>query len=60
MNDKIHQFLIGASGIGLTEVVQNSTALDPSQITTAGNLIIQLIIGIVTLFGLFKRKKNAQ
>ena len=60
MNYKISQLLIGASGIGLTEVVQTSTALDPSEITTAGNLIIQLIIGIVTLFGLFKGKKNAQ
>ena len=58
MNSKINDLLIGASGIGLTEVVQTAEALNPEQITSAGNLIIQILIGVITLFGLFKRKKT--
>jgi hypothetical protein len=58
MNSKFIDAFIGIGGLGLTEVVQNADAISPDQITTAGNLIIQVLIAIVTIFGIFKRKKS--
>ena len=56
MNDSLQKILVGGAGIAGTEV-DVAQSLDPTTITDAGALIIQILIGIVTLFGLFKRKK---
>ena len=44
----------GIAGIGTTEAITNNTHL----IQEGGSIIIQLMIGIVTLIKLLKRKKN--
>lgn len=58
MKSKLIDLTIGGSGIALTEVIQNATVVDPTEVTAIGNILIQIVIGIVTLFGLFKRKKD--
>lgn len=60
MKNKLIDIAIGSSGIGLTEIVQNASVVDPQEVTAIGNILIQIVIGIVTLFGLFKRKKDKQ
>ena len=57
MNDSIQKIVVGATGIAGTQVVEVAQNLDPTTITDAGGLIIQILIAIVTLFGLFKKKK---
>lgn len=57
MKNTLIQLGIGASGIGATEIVANAIPSDPSNVVEVTNIIIQIVISIVTLFGLFKRKK---
>lgn len=58
---KIPTFLtdlsIGASGIGLVEIAEQSIPTDTSDIARITNLLVQIAIGIATLFGIFKRKR---
>lgn len=58
MNSKFIDASIGAIGIVATEVVEQTPPISPEEIGTIGNLLIQIAIGIVTLFGIFKRKKK--
>lgn len=58
MNENVIKTVIGATGIAGTEVIQNIPLFDPAQITTVGNLIIQLAIGLFTIIGIFKKKKH--
>jgi hypothetical protein len=58
MKEVLQKLVIGSGGLVTTELVQTAEMLNPEEITTAGNLIIQIIIGIVTIFGLFKKRKK--
>lgn len=58
LRQKLTDLTIGASGIGLTEVVQQSATIGAEDIGSIGNLIIQIAIGIFTLLGIFKRKSK--
>ena len=58
MNSNFIKGAIGTVGMALTEVVQTTPALQPEEITTVGNIIIQIVIAIVTVFGIFKKKKS--
>lgn len=49
---------IGASGIGLVELAEQSIPTDTTDVARITNLIVQIVIGLATLFGLFKRKKR--
>ena len=55
MNQGLKDTLIGGAGIGATEVAGN---LD--QIESGFGLVMQIIIGIVTLVKLFKKKKTTE
>ena len=57
MKDSIFKLLIGSTGIGLTEVVASAPTFDPTIVTETANILVQIVIAIVTLFGLFKKKK---
>ena len=54
MNQKFTDTLIGGTAIGATEIVGN---LD--QVESGYGLVMQIIIGIVTLIKLLKKKKDA-
>ena len=54
MTEKLGTFLTGTAGAGAIEAVQHVN-LDSIQQGTG--LIMQIIIGIVTLIGLFKKKR---
>lgn len=56
--EKIRLLTVGTVGAIGTEIIQNAPALDPNEITSIGNLVIQIVIGVFTLFGMFKRKKK--
>ena len=55
---KLTHFLKGAGGIVGVEIAGVVDNTDPSQIAEIGGVVIQVIIGIVTLWGLLKPKKN--
>lgn len=52
------KLLTGGTGIIATELVQNAPLVSADEIGVIGNLLIQIAIGIVTLLGIFKKKKS--
>lgn len=59
MNDSINKVLIGASGIiGTSATPEILQAVTPD-VANLTSVIIQILIGIATLFGLLKKKKVA-
>lgn len=57
MKDTLLKLAIGGTGVGVTEVVEQVTAIDPTTINETVGLIGQLVIIIATIISLFKRKK---
>lgn len=60
MEGKFQQAIIGLSGVGGIEVVEQVTTLNSAVITDGVGLVSQIVILIVTLIGLFKKKKVTQ
>lgn len=58
MSETFQKLLIGGSGIAASNVAETVTSISPTEITEIGSIIVQVIIAIVTLLGLFKKKKN--
>ena len=57
---KFQTAIIGLSGAGGIEVVDQVATLDPAVVTDGVGLVSQIVILIVTLIGLFKKKKVTQ
>ena len=57
---KIETAIIGLSGAGGIEIVDQVATLNPAVITDGVGLVSQIVILIVTLIGLFKKKKVTQ
>lgn len=57
---KFETAIIGLSGAGGIEVVDQVATLNPAVITDGVGLVSQIVILIVTLIGLFKKKKVTQ
>lgn len=60
MGAKFETAIIGLSGAGSIEVVDQVATLNPAVITDSVGLVSQIVILIVTLIGLFKKKKVTQ
>lgn len=58
MNDSISKIVVGASGVAASEVAQQAMVVVPTDINGIVNLVVQIAIGLVTLFGLFKKRKK--
>lgn len=58
MKEQLTKALIGGTGITASYITEQAATLNPAQITEVGSLVVQIIIGIVTLFGLLKRKNR--
>lgn len=58
MLHSIKQLSIGLAGVAGTELVQHASITSPEDITTLGNLLIQIAIAVATIFGLFKKKSK--
>lgn len=57
MGAKFETAVIGLSGAGGIEVVNQASTINPAAITDGVGIISQIVILIVTLIGLFKKKK---
>ena len=57
MKTKLQTAIIGLSGTGGIEIVDQAATLNPAVITEGVGLVSQIVILIVTLIGLFKKKK---
>lgn len=57
MSSKIGTALTGASGIVSIELVDKASSFNPDLITDSASLIVQIVLAIATLVGLFKKKK---
>ena len=57
MGAKFETAVIGLSGAGGIEVVNQASTINPAVITDGVGLVSQIVILIVTLIGLFKDKK---
>lgn len=56
MDFNVQKLLIGGAGLVTSKTVEVATELNPETITEGAGLVVQILIAIVTLFGLFKRK----
>ena len=56
MKSFVNSLLIGGSGIGASEVVQVVAENSQDKTSTIITIIVQIVIGISTLLGLFKKK----
>lgn len=55
MNEKLTTLVTGVTGAGAIEAVN---AIDLNQVQQGAGLVVQILIGIVTLLGLFKKRKT--
>ena len=55
MNDSISKVVTGIVGAGVVEVIP---PISPEQIGVIGQIVIQLIIGVITIIQLFRKKKR--
>ena len=60
LETKFQTAIIGLSGAGGIEVVDQVATLNPAVITDGVGLVSQIVILIVTLIGLFQKKKVTQ
>lgn len=58
MNSTILKAGIGSLGIAASEVAANAETFSPENISNTGNILVQIVILISTLFGLFRKKKR--
>lgn len=56
--ERILNSVIGAAGIGATQIV--NTIPTPDQWTEIAKLVVQVVIAIATLWGIFKPKTNKE
>lgn len=58
MKNQIATLLTGGSGLGALEIIQQNfgQSSDPTEIKV--NLIMQIVVSLATLFGLFKKRKK--
>ncbi len=57
IQNKLTNALIGGSGVGASLVVEQAKMPDISEVQGVVSLIVQVAIGIVTLWGLLKKKR---
>ena len=57
MQGKFLTGIIGLAGAGSIEVVDQVQKIDPEAINSGVGIVSQIVILIVTLIGLFKKKK---
>lgn len=56
MRNTLVKLAIGGSGLIASGVTEQLTQINATQATEATSLIVQILIGIATLFGLFRKK----
>ena len=57
MNDSINTAIVGATGLSGSVVAPDLIASVSPDSSNIINVVVQLIIGIATLIGLFRKKK---
>ena len=60
MNINLEKLLIGTSSVAGIEVVNHVEIPSSSDVKDLISVLIQIVIGIATLIGLFKKKKPEQ
>jgi len=58
MTQNLKTLLIGGSGVGAVEVIEQAQNINPETISSGVGILSQIIILIATLVGLFKKKKS--
>jgi len=53
----IQKLLVSGAGIGAIEIVPAVIPPSPEEVATVGQLIIQAIVAIFTIIGIFRKKK---
>lgn len=54
--EKVNNFFVGASGLAGTEIA--STVLETADVSNIVQVVVQILIGVATLLGLFKKGKK--
>lgn len=55
--EKLTQTLIGGSGLGAIELVQNAPIHELNAGSNLVGTLVQVIIGVITLIGLLRKKR---
>lgn len=56
--EKVTNLIIGTSGVGAIELVSSPDLANISQVSDITSVVVQIIIGVVTLLGLFRKKQK--
>lgn len=57
IQEKITNALIGGSGVGASLLVDSASVPDVTDVQGVVSVIVQIIIGVTTLWGLFRKKR---
>lgn len=58
MKNTLNTLLIGGSGIASSEILPVAVQAVPADIPNIVSVIVQILIGVATLLGLFKNNKS--
>ena len=58
MKNLVSKLLIGSGGVSGVEIAQNIDIPTTTEAKDIVSIVIQLVIGVVTLIGLLKKKKQ--
>jgi hypothetical protein len=58
LKDSIVKVSIGALGIGASTAVQSAGDISPDDVNNVVSVVVQILIGLATLFGLLRKKKE--
>ena len=58
MKNTLNTLLIGGSGIASSEILPVAVQAAPTDIPNIVSVIVQILIGVATLLGLFKNNKS--
>lgn len=57
IQEKVTSALVGGTGLGASFLIENANVPDVTEGSSLVSVIVQLVIGIVTLVGLLRKKK---
>lgn len=58
ITDNIQKLIIGASGIGASNIASNLEMIQDTSSPQLVNVIVQIVIGLFTLLGLIKKNRK--
>lgn len=56
--EKVKSSLVSATGLGLSHIMMQISAINPSDVKTTLDILVQIALGVATIWGFFKKKRS--